>query len=211
LGNIRPQGGAAQAYYHNVRVKIDNGLVGAGGLAMEDWARRRNPMPVKKILEETREPIDDTEGYVRGVVYTSDKYIEYGWFKESTENILVMVRGDTPFGRNLYSGISREALSNLVFAKGLGYYILPGDYSEKDLNKLTRAMGQGKFPYDFDKHYEAADSFNLFKDAQKVLNEVEYPLSKELKYTFGLEFETSMGYIPQEICYRDGLIPLRDG
>ena len=40
---------------------------------------------------------------------------------------------------------------------------------------------------------------------------MEYTLSKYLKYTFGLEFETSMGYIPEDICFRDGLIPLRDG
>lgn len=32
-----------------------------------------------------------------------------------------------------------------------------------------------------------------------------------LSYTIGLEFETSMGYIPQDICLTKGLIPLRDG
>jgi len=30
-------------------------------------------------------------------------------------------------------------------------------------------------------------------------------------FTFGFEFETSCGYIPQMECYKNGLIPLRDG
>jgi hypothetical protein len=55
------------------------------------------------------------------------------------------------------------------------------------------------------------ESFEIFKDKQLVVNPKEHKLSKYLHYTFGVEFETSQGYIPQDICFRDGLIPLRDG
>ena len=32
-----------------------------------------------------------------------------------------------------------------------------------------------------------------------------------MNYSFGLEFETSRGYIPEDKCFKNGLIPLRDG
>ena len=33
----------------------------------------------------------------------------------------------------------------------------------------------------------------------------------ELPYTFGIEFETAGGFLPQHRLYELGLIPLRDG
>ena len=175
--------------------------------------KQKKQMKPKVFDEKTRTLVGkDSDGYVFGIVYCSKQYIEYGWFKASPDNIMVLIReGSQGIGRERYPGISREALPELMWSNNLGYYILPYDLSpvSKLLHKLMR--GQGNFPYQFPKHYEAAENFHLFKDTQKVLEEVEYPLSKHLGYTFGLEFETSMGYIPQEKCFRDGLIPLRDG
>lgn len=160
------------------------------------------------IDEETRKPIKDMAGYVHGVVFASDDYVEYGWFKASPKNIMVNLIGQ---GGRTQSGISRAALPTLIWSNKVGCYISPKDLSPSELLTHKRSYGQGNFPYQFPKHYEAVESFHLFKDAQEVLNEVHYPLADRLKYTFGLEFETSMGYIPQEVCFRDGLIPLRDG
>jgi len=74
--------------------------------------------------------------------------------------------------------------------------------------KYTKTSG---YPYSFAKKYEAVENFNLFKGKQHVVEDIPFPISKYVKYTFGLEFETSVGIIPEELCFRDGLIPLRDG
>lgn len=166
------------------------------------------------IDEKTRTYIsNDTCNYTRGIVYIDNNYIEFGWFKESTDNIVIYIE-DTytdNYEAGTYKGISREALPNLVWSNYTGYYIMPNNMSRERLLRHKLCKGNGNFPYSFPKRYEAVDSFHIFKGAQKVLNNEDYPLSKYLNYSFGLEFETSMGYIPQEICFRDGLIPLRDG
>lgn len=169
---------------------------------------------IKRVFdEETRALVEkESEGYVRGIVHISKNYVEFGWFKASPNNIVVLLDlgGWRGLRQNIFPGISREALPELIWSNKLGYYIRKDSLTPEDiLNHQVR--GQGNFPYLFPKHYEAAESFHLFKDAQRVLEDVQYPLSKDLGYTFGLEFETSMGYIPQEKCFRDGLIPLRDG
>lgn len=169
----------------------------------------------KKVIDEkTRTFIKkEQEGYTRGIVHISDDYVEFGWFKASPDNIVVLLNrgGWRGIDRVVYTGISREALPGLIWSNRLGYYIHAKDLTSEEILCHKLIKGQGNFPYQFPKHYEAAESFHLFKDTQTVLEDTEYPLSKYLGYTFGLEFETSMGYIPQEKCFRDGLIPLRDG
>ena len=173
---------------------------------------------MRKIIDEkTRTFIDEeSEGYIRGIVHISDNYVEFGWFKLSPDNIVILLNRNCNWGgsgrcHGIFTGISREALPGLIWSNKLGYYIQASSLSPEDILRHKLIRGQGDFPYQFPKHYEAVESFHLFKDAQTVLEDVEYPLSKHLGYTFGLEFETSMGYIPQEKCFRDGLIPLRDG
>lgn len=177
----------------------------------EDEIHKKKIMSKKVIDESTRGFIPkDTEGYVRGVVYISKDHVEFGWFKSSPDNIVIRLRNNC-FGGDLYTGISKEALPDLVWSNTTGCYITPYGLTERDLFKHKVIRGQGNFPYQFPRKYEAAESFHLFKDVQRVVNEEDFELSKHLNYTFGLEFETSQGYIPQEICFRDGLIPLRDG
>lgn len=113
---------------------------------------------------------------------------------------------------NVYRGDKELLKDNLAYSTRRGMYISTVDFPEESVILETSIKGRGGFPYSFDKRYEAVESFRLFDGKQEVLNkETEYTLSKYLKYTFGLEFETSMGYIPEDICFRDGLIPLRDG
>lgn len=99
----------------------------------------------------------------------------------------------------------------LVFSVYRGIYISTVDYPRNVLIRDLYQKGFGSFPYNFNKHYEAIESFNIFEGKQVILNPQKYELSNHFKYSFGLEFETSMGYIPENICFRDGLIPLRDG
>ena len=168
----------------------------------------------KQIIDEKSRALVDKEsrGYIRGIVYLSDNYAEFGWFKSSPNNIVILISNHLRRGMpGVYTGISREAFPELIWSNKYGYYIQPNDLTDEEVLTHKLVRGQGDFPYQFPKHYEAVESFHLFNNAQTVLENKEYPLSKYLNYTFGLEFETSMGYIPQEKCFRDGLIPLRDG
>lgn len=106
---------------------------------------------------------------------------------------------------------TEENIKQLVYSNRKGCYVFRHDMSDLEVLKETTIFGRGGFPYRFERFYEAVNCFGLFDNKQNILNNVEYPISKYLKYTFGLEFETYAGYIPQETCFRDGLIPLRDG
>ncbi len=105
---------------------------------------------------------------------------------------------------------TKENKERIVYSNLKGCYIFKNS-NETVMARETKILGRGGFPYNFDRHYEAVEVFGLFKNKQQVLNKVYYNISEYLKYTFGVEFETFSGYIPQHLCYRDGLIPLRDG
>jgi hypothetical protein len=164
------------------------------------------------VFNEATGAWDNTsEDLQRGIVYMDNRYIEYGCFpRDYKNNILVGVR-DARLKMQPTIAISKEVCKDLVYSNRIGAYIRAKDMDDYSLYKEIHLMGQGEFPYSFNRNYEAADNADLFKGKQEVLHNDVYKLSNYLDFTFGLEFETSMGYIPQEICFRDGLIPLRDG
>ena len=106
-----------------------------------------------------------------------------------------------------------EAGKNVFFSNLNGYYMCRLGMDNETYIRERYTRGNGGFPYHFERRYEAVENFSLFNRKQKVIEtkKTKYPISKHLKYTFGLEFETSEGYIPEDLCFRDGLIPLRDG
>lgn len=99
---------------------------------------------------------------------------------------------------------------HLLFHSGLGSQFLDYNVPLRDLVLAQFQKGSG-YPYSFGKKYEAVENFDIFKGKQQILDNELFELSKYLKYTFGLEYETSLGIVPEETCFRDGLIPLRDG
>ena len=118
------------------------------------------------------------------------------------------------FHNEVYFAIKQNIINYIFFDGTNGYYRIniKNEISKEHVLALQYTKASGKFPYVFKKNYEAIESFDLFRDKQKIISHNRnYPLGKELFYTFGLEFETASGYIPEDICFRDGLIPLRDG
>lgn len=98
-----------------------------------------------------------------------------------------------------------------IFSKSLGrnFIGIGLSTSEKIQHQYVKTSG---YPYTFYKEYEAVKNFDIFNGKQIIRKPiVEFPLDRYLKYTFGLEFETSTGIIPEQTCFEDGLIPLRDG
>lgn len=136
--------------------------------------------------------------------------IIYGYTKSTEGLVKMFIRlddGDHIFYTNLDAYKSK-----LLFSKLHGMYFPPSCMSPYNARKEQYIKGCGEFPYIIEKHYEAIENFSIFKNKQSIKdNETHYLLSDYLKYTFGIEFETSQGYIPENLCFRDGLIPLRDG
>ena len=138
----------------------------------------------------------------RGIVYIDDNYAEFGNIRESADNIKILYEG------NLYLGVSYEALKEHIgFDYLKGYYVLG-----KDINEFNFPLGREAFPYNLDRHvYNMKFEEHLFKGKQKISNLIDFKYINEMPYTFGLEFETAGGFLPQHRLYELGLIPLRDG
>lgn len=146
------------------------------------------------------------------VRFSEEGEIIYGYTKQWKEKCIpVVTRGKD--GRNERSFIlnTPENTENLFFSNNSGMMMSRVNLDRKTYLQERFVYGQGKFPYSFDKRYEAVESFNIFKDRQVVIEPKKYVLADYMPYTFGLEFETSAGIIEESLCIRDGLIPLRDG
>lgn len=136
------------------------------------------------------------------IVHIDENHIEFGYVK----NIVGL-----PYFK--YEGLNFPYITNkmkdVIFCKRTGDYVIntndPG--IEYDIN----VYGCGRFPYNIAREYGADKHINLFNDAIVDVETTTYEYAKYLKYSFGLEFETAAGYIPENECFKLGLIPLRDG
>lgn len=142
--------------------------------------------------------------------YQSDLII-FGYTSRVDKVLKVLIRNN--YDDDLYFETDLDLYKGeLLFSKSRGVYFSPINWDSDSIVMEQLIKGQGNFPYVLSRKYEAVENFDIFKGKQVVKDiKTSYKLAKHLDYTFGLEFETSQGYIPEDICYRDGLIPLRDG
>ena len=144
-------------------------------------------------------PAKDTQ---KVIVYMDDWHIEFGYTKNH--------KGLPIY---LFNGIKYPILmkmNNIVYCKRTGEFVVDEEgnpYIEYDKN----VYGNGRFPYEIAREYGAEKHINMFNESIIEVENVEYPYAKHLKYSFGLEFETAAGFIPEQKCFNLGLIPLRDG
>ena len=163
------------------------------------------------VYNETLKQYTDFKDTIRAVVSIHDGIIEFGFCSKDDSNLIISRICIEGFGE-YYILKNANTMRNLIYSNIKGRYVLKNNLSIDDIIKETNTLGRGGFPYSFVKEYEAVNCFDLFKNKQHFINEkIDFALSKYLKYSFGVEFETYSGYIPEDICYRDGLIPLRDG
>lgn len=103
--------------------------------------------------------------------------------------------------------------ATIEYSNFRGMYFISNKVPKCFVLKEKYIAGVGGFPYAFAKKYEAVDNFQIFdgKQVYPKCSENDYPLHRYMHYTFGLEFETSQGFIPEDLCFKNGLIPLRDG
>ena len=107
---------------------------------------------------------------------------------------------------------NKERFSDkFIFDKSNGKYRVITELSIREEILCKYGSTEG-YIYKFNKEYAATKHLRLFKDRQVLIDEpINFKLSNFLKYSIGVEYETSSGIIPEDICFRDGLIPLRDG
>lgn len=142
-----------------------------------------------------------------GIVGGSHDNPTMGYFTPClTKNILVL------FNDEVVYALSTDCLSKgskFAFNNSCGYYIMLEEKSDKDKILLVN-KGTGNYPYKITKFYNAEFQLNNFTGKQQNIEFVN-KYKGYLKYTFGIEFEASHGFLPQEKCFQLGLIPLRDG
>lgn len=149
---------------------------------------------------------------VKGIISGRRKM---GGIKKSPSNVeVVMNSGEKVLCLNretaINAGFTEDLITGLFFDT---------EYDRKELSRKRNVDRDYKYslPYGCGR---------LIKPATKKFNELFKPKKSKFslaanlykanpglfdKYTFGLEFETTRGIIPQDICDRLGLIPLRDG
>jgi len=107
---------------------------------------------------------------------------------------------------------------NLKVANQCGYYEVPGsDFVSKTKETKIKNGNYSKLNYNVAE--DSSQESEIEKDIKKyysnyniLTNENLDKVSKLLdNKTFGIEYETSKGYIPKRYLYKTGLVPLRDG
>lgn len=149
---------------------------------------------------------------MKGIIYIDERYYELGDVKYTTDCIYVYDI-DT---RCIYIALpDLKHNPNLMFSNKLGFYIIKRQVTARQLQThkwfakhlypyqtITRDYGVGNNLVKF-----TQTSSEYYKDKNLSFNK----LGTLVPYTLGLEFETSLGALPENVCYQQGLIPLRDG
>ena len=153
------------------------------------------------VYNESKKALDNIVNCQKAIIGVTNNFIELGYVTKDIYYDLFYING------TIHCGIYENVKDYFIFDENIGYYI-----PINEATKETHVEGNGNFPYSFTKNYEALYSFDIFSGRQVVDKNKEYWASKYLNnFTFGFEFETSRGYIPQMQCFKNGLIPLRDG
>lgn len=145
-------------------------------------------------------------GLTRGIVYKDKNYIEFGYFKLTPDCLKTNYEG------RMYYDI-RKNLDTIEVFSILEGIVKKFEKGDPEIEEHLNVFGNGYYPYTIEREYEAEKHIEMFKDDDSLnLSEDKlYSFADELKYSFGIEFETAAGYLPQSKCFELGLIPLRDG
>jgi len=146
----------------------------------------------------------------QGIIGVRGRVPDMGYYTPNpAKNIIVQFRGGT------YNAISKDVFVEkfLVFDNNTGKY---GYHAGQDnilqIKTFSTHKGSGQFPYhSIHRDYNAEEHLQRFGEIAKANCTINSKYKSLVPFTFGLEFETSCGYVPEELCFSKGLIPLRDG
>lgn len=148
------------------------------------------------------------------ILYSNDQNIAKGIV--SVDPIVIGYFNEDPSVNVLCSvdsynlAINLEALGpNAYYDNSTGLYKVSEEPIDLKINALFK--GSGRFPYEIKRNYAAESNLDLFKQHCDKDESLKFKYANELNYSFGLEFETCAGFIPNNKTFKTGLIPLRDG
>lgn len=168
----------------------------------------------KTIDEITLEEIDWNSATKFIFDIDAEGNIVYGYTKEKLLPIVV------------FNKLTQKWIDSFIYAgdqenfpveydQRLGKYVctksLPDYEQYRVLKHLRSVQNSDFFPYSFPRNYEATNTLAYFIKKVQIEREKNYELASYFPYTFGFEFETYTGIIPENKCFSNGLIPLRDG
>lgn len=150
-------------------------------------------------VNELTRRFEDYSSLVRCAVAYENGIIEFGYVNPK-ENLCVYCYDDNGKFLARYNSL-KDCLN---FNREYGIYTF---------GKVPNAniYAAGNFPYTFTKYYNTRFLSDTFQKWQENYHSIQFKYADEMPYTFGLEFETSGGYIPEHELFNLGLIPLRDG
>lgn len=157
------------------------------------------------------------DGYSRGIVSASKDSITVGWVQLSPRNVFLTTKLRIP---GLFNFVDLsfvfckdfDSLKDaIIFDNSIGMYRFAFEITPSAKFAAKNVFGMGAYPYRISREYEAFNNLKTFDDSHVVEQTKDYVLGHIMDYTFGVEFETSCGYIPSDRTFIDGLIPLRDG
>lgn len=145
-------------------------------------------------------------GLTKGIVYKDKNYIEFGYFKITPDCFKTNYEG------KMYYDIRKDIETVTVFSNIEGR-LKKFEKNDPAIEEHLKVFGNGYYPYSIEREYEAEKHIEMFKegDSLNLSEDKLYNFADELKYSFGIEFETAAGYLPESKCFELGLIPLRDG
>lgn len=164
---------------------------------------------METIDEITRRKINlNKKGVYRIAVKYVDNQLVYGYTRHIKDLIQVTFYDNNG---NPFWDIALAQNFPIFYSTEDASYHCEINIPEKVFIQKKLKFARNAFPYSFERKYEAIENFDLFYNKQMNSEEYDFPIANVFKYTFGLEFETSMGIIPEMDCFKAGLIPLRDG
>ena len=144
---------------------------------------------------------------MNGVIGFSGSTPQYGVFSPSHNNILLILPSQETVIAKDYECVK----DHVIYSNQVGMYLCKDTLSHREIMEHTIIKGVHLYNYSFERQYEAVSHLELFSGNERIVNPVRILGANDIKYSFGLEYETACGMIPEHICFRDGLIPLRDG
>jgi len=153
------------------------------------------------------------KNFIYGIIKIIDKITPiFGYFstdEKNNMNITVIINEQS------YTCLNEDILKNTYYLENLQDGIF---YERTSINStyfLRKKCINSSLKYNL-----SYDSFGLMKDLIKNYNKLYSPIYNRIvknnenitkDLSFGLEFETTDGFIPERICKKLGLMPLRDG
>lgn len=139
---------------------------------------------------------------IYGIVEVDGTDYIMGWFSHDPTRVFNVIRNN-----NTVPCICDEVTKFLVYSTQYNAYVDP-----REMRVDRNIANQPKGVYSsFGANIYSVDEESINLARKHYIDCKEAEISPFILYTVGLEYETSSGQLPEHLCYRYGLIPLKDG